>query len=89
MIVKKKKRNVLYDLTGRKNKTNPSFLWADDKFITKPVAVANHVNDYIISKLGKLRENMPNLSNDTYHSLINIYIYIYAKEKSQVQTSKM
>lgn len=69
MIVKKK-RNVLYDLTGRKNKTNPSFLWADDKFITKPVAVANHVNDYFISKLGKLRENMPNLSNDTYHPLI-------------------
>lgn len=86
MIVKKI-WNVLYDLTGRKNKTNPSFLGADDKFITKPVAIANHANDYFISKLGQLRENMPHLSNNTYHPLIKKNHY--AKEKPQVQTSKM
>ncbi len=62
--------NVLNELTGRKNKNNPSFLEANDKFITKPSEIANYLNDYFISKLENLRESMPNLSNDISHLLI-------------------
>lgn len=49
----KKVWKVLNNLTGRKNKDNPSFLEAEDKFITKPVEIANHLNDYFIGKLDK------------------------------------
>lgn len=66
----KKIWKVLNKLTGRKNKDNPLFLEAGDKFITKPVEIANYLNDYFISKLDKLKENMPNLSDDISHLLI-------------------
>ena len=66
----KKLWNVLNQLTGKKNKVNPSFLEADNKFIIKPVDIADYTNDYFISKLDKLGENMPNLSNVKSHLLM-------------------
>jgi len=42
--------NVLNQLTGKKNKINPSFLETGDKLITNPMYIANHLNDYFILK---------------------------------------
>lgn len=45
----KKLWNVLNQLTGDKNKINLAFLETDNTFITKPLDIANYINDCFIS----------------------------------------
>jgi hypothetical protein len=47
---------------GRKTNSTHSFIESDCLFITQPFDVATYFNDYVIGKVGKLRQEMPTIN---------------------------
>ena len=55
---------------GRKTNSTPSFIESDGFFNTNPLDVANYFNDYLIGKVGKLRQEMPTTNFEPLYSCI-------------------
>lgn len=49
---------------GQNSKPTPSSLEVEGNFLTKPVDIANHFNNYLIGKVNHLRHNMPKIDNE-------------------------
>ena len=48
--------------------STPYFIKSDGLFITKPFEVANYSNDYLIGKVGKLRQEIPPTNREQIYS---------------------
>lgn len=59
----KKMWNILHAMLGRKVKSTPSFLEMQRQFITKPLHIANHLNNCFIKKINKSRGKMNQIDN--------------------------
>ncbi len=69
MIVKKM-WNILHGMMGRKSKSTLSFVESEGNFITTPLDIANHLNNYFNDKVNKLREEMRQTNNTQSFALI-------------------
>ena len=54
----KKLWNTLNNIMGRKSRSIPSFLESEGLIITRPSDVAEHINNYFVNKVKKLRDKM-------------------------------
>lgn len=66
----KKMWNILNDIMGRKSKSTPSFLKSEGHFITKPLDIADHLNNYFNDKVNKLRVEMSQTNSTQSFALI-------------------
>lgn len=57
-------------MLGRNARSTPSFLESCGHFITKPVDIANHLNNYFCDKIEKLRGDMEQTNNTKAEILI-------------------
>lgn len=56
----KKLWKILKEVMGKnKNGRNCTFIEVGDRFMTKPVDIANHFNNYVVEKVDLLRNHMP------------------------------
>ena len=58
-------------IMGRKTKSTSTYLEVEGTFLTKPVQIANYLNDYFLDKVKHLRRNMNQTINSNSTSLIN------------------
>ena len=57
-----------------KTKSTSSFLEVGSYFLTKPIEIANHFNNFFIDNVKKLRNNMTNIDHDISYLLIKMKI---------------
>jgi hypothetical protein len=57
--MEKKHWSTLNEIMGRKTNSTPFFIKSDGLFVTKTFDISNYFNDYLIGKMGKLRQEMP------------------------------
>lgn len=62
--------NILNDVMGRKSKSTPSFLESEGHFITKPLDIADYLNNYFNDKVNKLRVEMSQTNGTQSFALI-------------------
>lgn len=63
--------SILNHLVKGKTKSTPSYLETEGGFLTKSKDIANHLNNYFINKIDKLKSTVRNNNSDLSVSLIN------------------
>lgn len=72
----KKLWSILKSMLGRNVKSTPSFLESGGQFITKPMDIANHLNNYFCDKIDRLRDDMGETNNSKAEFLIRNCIMV-------------